>query len=122
MKYSKKSNGILLTSDPSKQEIAEAIYNLTILNEDERSRMEQAAYKIWEERFDATKNARKFCEYLESFNEDKNRKVVLSCFFKKGIGRALVITLLMTTGIMVILQKQFHEYLNMPRKNMKFMQ
>lgn len=77
MKYSKKSNGILLTSDPSKQEIAEAIYNLIILNEDERSRMEHAAYKIWEERFDATKNARKFCEYLESFNEDKNRKVVL---------------------------------------------
>ncbi len=60
-------NGILLSSDPSADQVADAIVHMATLDKATTDSMRRASRNIWEDRFDATRNAVRFTGYLGSF-------------------------------------------------------
>lgn len=58
-------NGFLLSQDPSPKEIAAAIVNYTTLSNENKSEMRRQTYRIWQESFDAQRDAEKFVQKLE---------------------------------------------------------
>ena len=62
-----KDNGILLGADPTDKDIADALYSVMIDPEKQRQ-MSDNSRKIWEDRFDSEKNAKKFAGILEKIS------------------------------------------------------
>lgn len=59
-------NGFLLSTNPSPEEIAEAIRNFYFLSLEEKQRMRENAYKTWEEEYNAEKNYKAFTKKILS--------------------------------------------------------
>lgn len=57
-------NGILLPSNPSPQEVANAITKIYKLKDKEIKNMRKRSYQIWDEKFNIEKNARRFLKIL----------------------------------------------------------
>lgn len=66
-----RGNGILLSPEPSVDQVADAIVYMATLDTATVENMRRASRKIWENKFDAVKNAKTFCEYLKTFFDDE---------------------------------------------------
>ena len=64
----KKANGILLSANPSKEEIGKALED--VLFDDNADSMKEYARQIWRERFDAVSNARIFAKHICDLDSD----------------------------------------------------
>lgn len=62
--YMIKENGILLSADPSPEEVSSAIRHLYGLPREEIVLMREKSYQLWKENFDGTVNAGKFADFL----------------------------------------------------------
>lgn len=58
-------NGVLLSSNPTVEEVTEAILNITRVGERENERMRQCSRKIWEKNYQSVINTKHFIEELE---------------------------------------------------------
>lgn len=62
-------NGVLLDSNPSIEEICNAICLIYGKQEDEMHKMRERSLEIWKKRFCADDNAKKFCQLLLTYTE-----------------------------------------------------
>lgn len=67
--YMIRGNGILLSENPDKKEVAQAIGRIHDLSESEMLEMRKCSYELWKSHFDAEINAVKFTKYLEGLVE-----------------------------------------------------
>lgn len=58
--------GFLLPANPTKEEISEAILKFYAMPQQQRDTMSDSAMALWQEYFDARKNAEQFVEYLQT--------------------------------------------------------
>lgn len=63
-------NGILLSSNPSSKEVAEAIVKMINLPNTEKKRMRDNSYLLWKNKFDCKKNVDEFCKILKKYYPD----------------------------------------------------
>ena len=68
-------NGILLSENPDKKEIADAIVKIHDLTEDETMRMRKNSYALWNKMFNLEENALKFVKYLEHMADTKKENL-----------------------------------------------
>ena len=58
-------NGILLEKNPTKEDVAQAIQNIINMTEKEYFLLRKNSFRIWAERYDATKNSKNFVNMLK---------------------------------------------------------
>lgn len=58
-------NGILLPANPTEQQIAEVIKSMMDMDEERYFEIRNNSYTLWQEKYDAEKNRRKFAEQLK---------------------------------------------------------
>ena len=71
------NNGILLSSNPTVDEIANAIEIIINSSDKEKEEMKRNSERIWNEKFDAKKNAKKFIEEVVEKIIPHNRSIIL---------------------------------------------
>lgn len=64
-------NGILLSEDPSAEEVAEAIERLAGLSEDKRQELRRNSYALWKRDYDAMTNSEELSKIIGSLFSDK---------------------------------------------------
>lgn len=57
-------NGVLLSANPSSEEVAKAILRIYYMSEKEKENASTRSYELWEERFCGEKNRREFIKFL----------------------------------------------------------
>lgn len=67
--------GILLKSDPTAAEVAQAITSFAKLSDEQRLCMRRAAYDIWKRNFCAGDNAARFAARIDELCEEKKRHI-----------------------------------------------
>ena len=70
--YMIKGNGILLSENPDENDIARAIHDMYILNDENKMKMRAQSKQLWEQEFDVRKNASCFSReiYYKCINAD----------------------------------------------------
>lgn len=68
-------NGVLLSAIPRKGDVLAAIKKMYSLSEAEKQEYQQHSLKIWEEKFDAEKNNRRFCDVIRRMGIEENGTV-----------------------------------------------
>lgn len=63
-------NGVLLSANPTSDEVADAIISCIKCSKDEKEFMRKRSYEIWNSKFDAKQNAKTFVAYLKKKYED----------------------------------------------------
>ena len=59
------NNGILLSNNPTKEEVAEAIEKIVYLDENEYATLRNNSYRLWKRDYNSEVNRVNFCEILE---------------------------------------------------------
>ncbi len=63
-------SGLLLSPDPEPQEVADALIRFAAMSPEEKQRMSDHAYELWQGRFNAALNAQKLAASLETVSRD----------------------------------------------------
>ncbi len=74
-------NGVLLSSNPSAEDIANAVIRLLSVSDTEKSSMRAKSNEIWKKHFDAKDNSKAFVKFIEEQLGYKGKKVY---FFTEG--------------------------------------
>ncbi len=83
-------NGVLLPADPSADEIASAIISCILASDDKKRSMGERSGSIWNEKFNARENAKKFVDHIRERYEGRIRHIIFItegypfCYFEKS--------------------------------------
>ncbi len=81
-------NGVLLPVDCAAEEIADAFLKVLLAPQKTKESMRQTSRKIWEEKFDAGKNAQRFADYIDRESGSKRHILFLTEGFPYRPGEA----------------------------------